>query len=222
MCNFKSALLIPRFPSSDGFDLFHREGVDSHTELMELANINPNDAQVRVAKLELIPTENPSDVNKWKFFLDELRQPDWLDNAMLADAEYELRQICSRYISKDGECTVIDTGASKQWLLNGERHREDGPALELSNGEKYWYLHGKVHRTDGPAMEFPDGTKKWCLNGEYHRTDGPAFEWANGDKYWYNNGKMHREDGPAIEHEDGRKHWYINGVYLTEEEFNQR
>jgi hypothetical protein len=29
----------------------------------------------------------------------------------------------------------------KHWFLNGERHREDGPAVEFSGGNKYWYLN---------------------------------------------------------------------------------
>jgi hypothetical protein len=81
--------------------------------------------------------------------------------------------------------------------LNGERHREDGPAVELANGDKSWYLNGKLHRVDGPA-----------------------FELANGYKKWYLNGNCHREDGPAIERADGSKSWYLNGKQLSEEEFN--
>jgi hypothetical protein len=26
--------------------------------------------------------------------------------------------------------------------LNGERHREDGPAVECSDGSRYWFLNG--------------------------------------------------------------------------------
>lgn len=49
-------------------------------------------------------------------------------------------------------------------------HREDGPAIEMSNGNKYWYFEGKRHRADGPAIEYaPDssgnGNKHWYLNG---------------------------------------------------------
>jgi hypothetical protein len=29
------------------------------------------------------------------------------------------------------------------WYLNGELHREDGPAIERANGTKAWYLNGK-------------------------------------------------------------------------------
>ena len=29
---------------------------------------------------------------------------------------------------------------NKSWLKHGKRHREDGPAVEYSNGEKYYFL----------------------------------------------------------------------------------
>ena len=72
---------------------------------------------------------------------------------------------------------------------NNQRHREDGPAVEIINGDKYWFKNGKRHREDGPAIEY-----------------------ANGDKSWFKNGKHHREDGPAIEFLDGRKYYCYNGI----------
>jgi hypothetical protein len=51
-----------------------------------------------------------------------------------------------------------------EWYLNGKCHREDGPAVEWSNGDKYWFLNGELHREDGPAVEYSDGTKSWYLN----------------------------------------------------------
>lgn len=87
------------------------------------------------------------------------------------------------------------------------------------NGDKKWYLNGERHREDGPAIERADGTKEWWLNGNPHREDGPAVEDASGSKYWYLNGELHREDGPAVEYADGYKSWYLNGEGLTEEEF---
>ena len=45
-------------------------------------------------------------------------------------------------------------------------HREDGPALEFSDGAKEWYVHGKRHRIDGPAVEYADGTKYWYVHGK--------------------------------------------------------
>ena len=52
------------------------------------------------------------------------------------------------------------------WFLNGVRHREDGPAVEESDGTKSWYFNGKLHREDGPACEYGEGSKEWYFNGE--------------------------------------------------------
>ena len=91
-----------------------------------------------------------------------------------------------------------------------------------ADGSKYWYLNGQHHREDGPAVENSDGRKAWYLNGKRHREDGPAEERANGNKAWYLHGELHREDGPAIEWSNGDKDWYFKGKYLTQEEFNDR
>ena len=56
-------------------------------------------------------------------------------------------------------------------------------------GTKYWFLNGQLHREDGPAVEGASGTKNWYLNGQLHREDGPAIEGANGCKCWFLNGK---------------------------------
>jgi hypothetical protein len=62
------------------------------------------------------------------------------------------------------------------------------------NGTKEWYLDGELHREDGPAVEFASGTKEWYLAGKRHREDGPAFEGANGNKeWWLNNEKVDPE-----------------------------
>jgi len=90
------------------------------------------------------------------------------------------------------------------------------------DGTKTWYLNGERHREDGPAYEGGDGTKTWYLNGERHREDGPAYEGSSGTKMWYLNDELHREDGPAYEGSSGIKMWYLNGTKLSEEEFNKR
>ena len=51
---------------------------------------------------------------------------------------------------------------TKEYLL----HREDGPAVEATDGFKSWHLNGKRHREDGPAIEYPEGTKRWYLKGK--------------------------------------------------------
>ena len=60
----------------------------------------------------------------------------------------------------------VYAGGDKEWHLNGERHREDGPAIECANGHKEWYLNGELHREDGPAIEWADGSKSWYLKGK--------------------------------------------------------
>ena len=84
------------------------------------------------------------------------------------------------------------------------------------NGNKEWSLNGELHREDGPAFEWADGTTQWYLNGNLHREDGPAYEGADGTKEWYLNGELHREDGPAVEYADGTKYWYLNGKRMSE------
>lgn len=32
-----------------------------------------------------------------------------------------------------------------EYILNGETHRLDGPALEFNDGSDYWYIHGKEY-----------------------------------------------------------------------------
>jgi hypothetical protein len=95
--------------------------------------------------------------------------------------------------------------------------------VEVTEGSTRWYnLEGKRHREDGPAIEYSNGDKWYYINGQLHREDGPAIEWAGGNKWYYINGKSHREDGPAVEYVNGDKHYYINDKKLTEEEFNNR
>ena len=38
---------------------------------------------------------------------------------------------------------IIDSYGDKFWYLNGSLHRDDGPAIECSDGYKYWYYHSK-------------------------------------------------------------------------------
>ncbi len=45
-------------------------------------------------------------------------------------------------------------------------HRENGPAIELADGDKYWYKGGKKHRLDGPAIEYANGEKLWYIEGK--------------------------------------------------------
>jgi len=82
------------------------------------------------------------------------------------DIEYSGSKYEQLFFNIDEENKIQYSNGNKYWLLNGKRHRTDGPAIEYSNGNKYWYLNGKRHRTDGPACEYPDGYKSWYLNGK--------------------------------------------------------
>lgn len=82
-----------------------------------------------------------------------------------------------------------------------------------------WLHDGFLHREDGPAVEFTNGDKQWWIKGKLHREDGPAIEGGNGDKYWYRNDKLHRTDGPAIEPNSPHRLplWYLNDKIYTED-----
>ena len=73
-------------------------------------------------------------------------------------------------------------------------HREDGPAIEYTNGQKEWYVNGKCHRIGGPAKEYADGGRFWYVDGKRHRVDGPAIEWSNGDKPWWVDDELYTEE----------------------------
>ena len=79
-------------------------------------------------------------------------------------------------------------------------------------GDKYYCVNNVLHREDGPAIEYSNGGKQWYKNGQCHREDGPAIEHPNGVKKWYKNGKLHRENGPACDYADAGKEWYLNDI----------
>ena len=118
-----------------------------------------------------------------------------IDNPKLIDFISSFQDTTFTCVVKTLKNTIV-------YFLNGEYHREDGPAFIYDNGDICWYLNGKLHRTDGPAVEC-HGNKEWWLNGKLHREDGPAIEYVDCGKLWYLNGQRHREDGPAVEYANG-------------------
>ena len=90
------------------------------------------------------------------------------------------------------------------------------------DGSRSWTnSNGQRHREDGPAFECSDGRKRWWYNGKLHRLDGPAWEEGGGEEYWLKDGLSHREDGPAGIYFDGSKTWWLKGKQYTEEKFNE-
>lgn len=53
-----------------------------------------------------------------------------------------------------------------KWYLNGELHREDGPAVTTVEGDCWYMRNGLIHREDGPAVTYSFGTMFWFLDGE--------------------------------------------------------
>ncbi len=96
------------------------------------------------------------------------------ENILLLDS-IQIKKIC-----RNGEFSYLEfkdledpeylwkeySNGDKEWWLNGERHREGGPAIEWADGDKEWWLNGKLHREDGPAVEYSNGAKCWFLNGK--------------------------------------------------------
>lgn len=73
--------------------------------------------------------------------------------------------------SHTGHVKLNDTCA--YWLVDGELHRDDGPAV-LRNGYEAWYRNGDFHRDDGPAVKLTNGTTEYWLFGR--ELDPIAFE----------------------------------------------
>jgi hypothetical protein len=75
----------------------------------------------------------------------------------------------------------------EEFFLQGTRllHREDGPAVTLSNGTEVWYQTGLKHRVGGPAVVRKDGYQAWYQHGIRHRIDGPAIITASNDAFFY-------------------------------------
>ena len=88
---------------------------------------------------------------------------------------YNLYTINNIFIKEQPRYPVGFTGIvenkstkSKEWNVNGLRHRTDGPACIYPNRACVWVFNDKLHRIGGPAIEHVDGTKEWFLYGEKH------------------------------------------------------
>ena len=59
---------------------------------------------------------------------------------------------------------VYDNG-TKEWFLNGNLHREDGPAAEWANGTKFWYIDDKQLT----EAEFNNRNRTIVIDGKSYR-----------------------------------------------------
>lgn len=55
-----------------------------------------------------------------------------------------------------------------------------------SKGTKLWYLNGELHRENGPAIEYRDGAKQWYLNGKRDHHKEMIESW----KHWNSKGNI--------------------------------
>jgi hypothetical protein len=84
------------------------------------------------------------------------------------------------------EYRIVENGSAftETYLLDGELHREDGPAAIMrrtSDGRiawETWYRHGKLHRQHGPAATY------------YNLQTGRVEE-----AFYFREGRLEREDG---------------------------
>jgi hypothetical protein len=95
---------------------------------------------------------------------------------------------------------VVEDKNTIAYHVNGKYHRENGPAVEFSDGYKEWIINGKRHREDGPAV-ITDSYQWWYQNGVLHRLDGPALIMYKGDKatrniYYINDKKLNKTKLP--------------------------
>jgi hypothetical protein len=60
-----------------------------------------------------------------------------------------------------------------RYRLDGQLHREDGPAIDNVNGYQEYWQHGQLHREDGPAIISPLGRKEWWAKGKCTKVKWP-------------------------------------------------
>ena len=165
------------------------------------------------------------EVMAWDYYIDwdrcvarkvqivrEISKEEWITASKISgrfenkDKVYYLKE--GQYHREDGPA-IEYTDGTKMWFHNGQRLNAQ---VQRANGDKEWYdINERLHREDGPTIERANGDKEWYYQGRLHREDGPAIERANGDKEWYRDGERDRGDGPAIEQANGDKEWYYQG-----------
>ena len=145
--------------------------------------------------------------------------------------------------------SVETSKTSKRYYYNRRLHRpeNEGPAVEMANGDKEWWFYGnqiteqELNLRGKKNISFSNEifsnksssnestmtidkyrNKKWKnRQGYLHRKEGPAIECANGDKWWYVDGQRHRDDGPAVERANGDKEWWFYGNQITKQELTK-
>jgi hypothetical protein len=61
------------------------------------------------------------------------------------DESINQQRICLTWKVPVNHTGIGDYAGSRAWFLNGKLHRENGPAVEWSNGAFNWHLNGKYY-----------------------------------------------------------------------------
>jgi hypothetical protein len=133
-------------------------------------------------------------------------------------ASEQPKTIFSRGISADGQNRASIAHFMATRLEATVVHDDErGYCLQDLQGNRFWYVAGTTikHRDDGPAIELTDGTKIYYKNGAMHREDGPAFIKPGGEEYCYVDGKLHSLNSatPAVKLPCGTQIFFKNGVW---------
>ena len=118
---------------------------------------------------------------------------------------------------KKVEQSVVDIDGSLEYYLGDDLHNVDGPAV-VNGRHQEWWIHGLRHRDNGPAVEYSDGSQEYWLYGMKHRVNKPAIILKDQGfnvgfyttEYWFY-GRLHREEGPAVLKSDGSQEFWIHG-----------
>lgn len=94
-----------------------------------------------------------------------------------------------------GSCQIGE-GYNTYWYINGQLHREHGPAIEYANGNKKYYINNQLHRNNGPAIILMNSPHEAPYINDPHNCG--TFH-KNHDEYhscnvpylaWYSHGKL--------------------------------
>jgi hypothetical protein len=80
---------------------------------------------------------------------------------------------------EEGVLEVSSIGTKRWRNKKGYYHRLDGPAIIYRDGDMVWYRHGNRHRDDGPALDWPSANRfKWYKDGrEYEPSAHELMVW---------------------------------------------
>jgi hypothetical protein len=149
MCNFFSAIGL-----RNG-DILYKDGVDSHSDLIEIFGLPDNTDCRHFAKLELmIPYGDEHDIDKYTFVLDEFTSPSWYLE-MHETFESKCRSVVSQMIVNNprnivsGGTVIVGPNASIGRLSNAR-------VFSMSGGHVHEMTRCTVDRISGGLVNKTD------------------------------------------------------------------